>query len=71
MAAWLERSEAAKQNILTVSGQEATVGNGQGAEAGQVCSCLCLPPLAAVQAASSIAASQALPGLISYLCVLL
>ena len=60
MAAWLERSDAAKQNMLTVSGQEATVGNGQGAEAGQVCWHMSLrlaTQLAAVHAAGGIAAS--------------
>ena len=36
VAAWLEQSDAAKRNLLTVSGQEATVGDPQGAEAGQV-----------------------------------
>ena len=36
VAAWLEQSDAAKRSLLTVSGQEATVGDPQGAEAGQV-----------------------------------
>ena len=36
MAAWLDESGAAKQNLLTVSGLEATLGDPRGAEAGQV-----------------------------------
>ena len=73
MAAWLERSEAAKQNMLTVSGEEATVGNGQGAEAGQVCWHMSLhlaTQIAAAHVASSIAVLH-FPGLVADVCVLL